>query len=255
MRILAKTAIKNVPLLGKGLIYVRQKIASVSPQSETSDFKRESLFACDRPALAQARNLLSYTKNSGKSYAGSDFPAGYHTIEVEGERILGQRIPKSRLELVPYDFNGKGVLDVGSNQGGMLHALDGKLAWGVGIDFDPRLVNAANRIARIRNDMTLAFYTFNLECEPLELIEDLLPSRPDVIFLMAVCMWVENWRQVVTFLSRLSERMLFEANGTQAQQADQIALLQSTYRKVVLLAGSSEDDPGQKKRQLLWCER
>lgn len=255
MRSFVKTAIKNVPLLGKGLVYIRQKVSPSSSPSATSDFRRESLSACGRPAIAQARNLLSYTKASDKSYAGRDFPAGYHTIEVGGERILGQRIPKSRLELVAYDFNDKGILDVGSNQGGMLHALDGKLAWGVGIDFDPRLVNAANRIARIRNDMTLAFYTFDLEREPLPLIEDLLPSRPDVIFLLAVCMWIENWQQVLTFLSRLSERMLFEANGTQAQQANQIAFLRSTYRNVVLLAESSEDDPGQKNRQLLWCER
>jgi len=249
-----KATIRNTPLLGEGLVRLKRALLS-SPPKPKFQFEREPITADEGNPVGQARNLLSYTKISGEVYAGCDYPAGYHTIEIEGEVLRGQRNPRSRLELVTYDFTGKSVLDVGSNQGGMLHAMDGKLSWGVGIDFDPRLVNAANRIARIRNDSTLAFYTFDLERDPLPLIEDFLPNRPDVIFLLAVCVWISNWKQVVQFLSRLSDRMLFEANGTQAQQATQIALLRSIYRYVTVLAATSEDDPSDKSRQLLWCER
>lgn len=49
---------------------------------------------------------------------------------------------------MPYDFTGKTVLDIGSNQGGMLFALDGKYRWAVGVDYDYRMVNASNLIAR-----------------------------------------------------------------------------------------------------------
>jgi hypothetical protein len=44
-----------------------------------------------------------------------------------------------RLSKVPFDFSRKSVLDIGSNQGGMLINLGDKLKWGVGIDGDSRL--------------------------------------------------------------------------------------------------------------------
>lgn len=205
--------------------------------------------------LTQAMNVLSYTKVKSTWYSGAAFPAGYHTIDLNGVTILGQRSPASRLSLVPYDFSGKRVLDVGSNQGGMLHAMDGKLAWGIGIDVDPVLTNAANRVAHIRKDASLAFYTFDLERDPLPLLEDFLPGRPDVVFLLAVCAWISNWREVVQYMASVSGSLLFETNGTEVQQQAQIDLLKTLYGEVTLLASSSNDDRTQQlHRKLLWCQ-
>jgi SAM-dependent methyltransferase len=201
----------------------------------------------------QLLNLLNYTKTSGSSYAARRYPAGYHSIEIDGLRISGQRDPRARLAAVPVDFRGKTVLDIGSNQGGMLFAVDG-IRWGVGIDYDSRMVNAANRIRSARGRTNLSFYVFDLEHEPLELIHDFLPAgKVDVVFLLSVCMWLKNWREVIAFAAATSTAMLFETNGSDRQQAGQVEQLRRHYDSVQVLAAASEDDPGQKRRRLYYC--
>ena len=48
--------------------------------------------------------------------------------------------------------------------------------------------------------------------------------------------------------------MLFETNGIDEQQNEQISVLKGEYAQVKMLADCSEDDPGQKKRKLFFCE-
>jgi SAM-dependent methyltransferase len=197
-------------------------------------------------------NILNYTKTSGSSYSADRHPAGYHSIELDGRVLRGQRDPQARLAQVPIDWAGKSVLDIGSNQGGMLFALADKLKWGVGIDYDSRLVNAANRIRRSKGVRQLDFFVFNLEQEQLDLVRDLLPEdRVDVCFLLSVCMWIENWREVIDFAASVADTVLFETNG--ARQDEQIAYLRSVCRKVDILAERSTDDPNQQDRKLLLC--
>ncbi|MET0341048.1 MAG: methyltransferase domain-containing protein [Polyangiales bacterium] len=203
--------------------------------------------------LEQIQNLLNYTKTSGASYAARGFPAGYHSIEIRGVRLEGQRDPQKRFTIVPVDFTGKTVLDIGSNQGGMLLQLRDKIARGVGVDYDHRMVNAANRIRASVGADHLGFYVFDLEKEPLELIRDFLPDgKVDVVFLLAVCMWLDNWREVIDFAASVSQCMLFETNGTDAQQTEQREYLELKYTDVRQLSEASEDDPSQKRRQLFW---
>lgn len=197
-------------------------------------------------------NLLNYTKTSGASYSADGYPAGYHSIKIGGRTIRGQRDPVARLASVPIDFAGKSVLDLGSNQGGMLFALSDKLKWGVGVDYDTRMVNAANRIKRVNDVGNLDFYVFDLERERLDLIRDFLPeSHVDVCFLLSVCMWIKNWREVIDFTSSISDVILFETNGTPTQQHEQIAYLRSACGVVEVLTEESADDPGQKDRMLI----
>ncbi|HET8933376.1 MAG TPA: methyltransferase domain-containing protein [Polyangiales bacterium] len=207
----------------------------------------------DASDLAQIRNLLEYTKTSGSSYSARQYPAGYHSIEINGVRLDGQRDPAKRFELVPVDFAGRTVLDIGSNQGGMLLQLRDKIARGVGVDFDHRMVNAANRIKSSIGAQHLNFYVFDLEKEPLDLLRDFLPGgKVDVVLLLAVCMWLENWREVIDFAASVSESMLFETNGNDAQQTEQEGYLRLKYADVKQLSESSEDDPQQKRRKLFW---
>jgi SAM-dependent methyltransferase len=208
----------------------------------------------DTRSFQQVRNILNYSKTSGSSYSAARYPAGYHTIEVNGQSLQGQRNPAKRLEHVPVDFRGKTVLDIGCNQGGMLFQIDGLVKWGVGIDYDARMTNTANRIKALRQCTNLHFYVLDLENEPLGLIEDFLPeSKVDVVFLLSVCMWLRNWREVVEFCAGLSSSMLFETNGTRDQQTAQMEHLRGLYSSVSLLTESSDDDPGQKRRQLIYC--
>jgi len=90
--------------------------------------------------------LLQYTKTDKIDYNADKYDVGYHTFVFNGIMYQGQRNPLQRLKNVPYNFTGKTVLDIGCNQGGMLFALRKKLRWAVGIDYNHKLVNAANRI-------------------------------------------------------------------------------------------------------------
>jgi len=197
-------------------------------------------------------NILNYTKRSGSAYSANKFPAGYHEIEIGGEVFAGQRNPKRRLDLVPIDFSGKTVLDIGSNQGGMIFALDEKIKWAVGLDYDYKMVNASNLIAREMGAKNCNFYVFDIDRDPHDLIFDLLPEqRVDVVFLLSVCMWVDKWREIIRFAATISNTLVFESNGSDQQQSEQIAFLDEVFQDVTTLAKTSEDDPGQKKRQLL----
>jgi SAM-dependent methyltransferase len=253
-----KTLIKRTPVLGPVAKRSARAlgIGQVGARTRTPYvFERlpiEPAVDDEERSRRQLLNLLNYTKTSSSSYSARRYPAGYHTIEIDGSRIQGQRDPRARLARVPIDFRGKTVLDIGSNQGGMLFALDG-IKWGVGIDYDSRMVNAANRIRAARGATNLDFYVFDLEKEPLALIEDFLPSRADIVFLLSVCAWLSNWRDVVGFAARSSDAMLFESNGTEWHQAEQERELQRRYASVEPLARASEDDPKQKRRRLYYC--
>lgn len=206
-------------------------------------------------SFVQIRNLLNYTKTNGTVYSGDKCQAGYHTIEICGQLLEGRRRPAERLKPVPVSFAGKTVLDIGSNQGGMLFQLP-EVKWGVGIDYDPHMINVANRIKSFKRLMNLDFYVFDLEKDPLDLIEDFLPEpRVDVVFLLAVCGWLKNWREVISWCARRSSAMLFESTpGPTESQDSQIAYLRKIYgSNLVLLAERSEDDPYFKNRQLFYC--
>jgi len=199
-------------------------------------------------------NLLSYTKASSHTYNGALYESGYHTIVIDGKRFQGQRDPAQRLESVPFDFQGASVLDLGSNQGGMLFAVADKIRSGVGVDFDYKMVNVANRITRSKNLDNLNFYVFDLEKENLQVLRNLLSSRTvDIIFLLAVCMWISNWKQVIDFAASVSNNLLFESNGTADQQANQEHYLATKYQHVIKVRDTSPDNPAD-PRKLFLCE-
>jgi SAM-dependent methyltransferase len=246
-----KSVIKRTPIFGQSAVFLKSAILPSS--NEKVSFKRLTANDEKNLIIRQVRNLLNYTKTSGTRYSARHCPAGYHTIELGGHRLEGQRQPAERLALVPFNFRGKTVLDIGCNQGGMLFEICGTLKEGVGIDFDSRMVNAANRIKAVRRAEKVHFFVFDLEKEPLDLILDFLPEeRVDIVFLLAVCTWVSNWREVIDFAANISTSMLFETTGTDEQQADQENYLRRLYRNVVLLAGTSEDDRLQKRRRLFY---
>lgn len=246
-----KKIIKATPILGPSATYLKSALSP--PMNENYSFERLSPADEQQLEFRQVRNLLNYTKTSGARYSAHRWPAGYHTIEFRGRRLEGQRQPAKRLSLVPYDFQGKTVLDIGCNQGGMLFELSAALKEGIGIDYDSRMVNATNRIKAVRGTDNVHFFVFDLEKEPLDLIRDFLPQeRVDIVFLLAVCAWLKNWRDVIYFATRISDSMLFETTGTDEQQVEQEDYLRQLYRNVQLLSATSEDDASQKHRKFFY---
>jgi SAM-dependent methyltransferase len=202
--------------------------------------------------LCQIRNILNYTKTSGSVYSADEFSAGYQTITINGQRLAGQRDPAKRIELVPVDFRGKSVLDLGCNQGGMIHEIKDAVKWAVGVDYDPRMINAANKIKAALGSENCSFFVLDLQNDPLDLIQDFLNAdKVDVCFMLSICMWLTNWRDVIDFAHNISNEMVFETNGTFEQQEQQIQHLRKRYHGVHVLAEASEDDAVQKSRKLL----
>jgi hypothetical protein len=249
---IAKSAVRRTPVIGPLAARLFGKKRRTPPRTpyQPKRIALESASPSERP-LIQVRNLLDYTKTSNTIYAGREFPAGYNTIDVLGVRLSGQREPERRLRMAPIDFTGKTVLDIGCNQGGMLLPIRDKVKWAVGVDYDPHMINVANKIKFVTGAGNLSFFVIDLEHESLDIIRDFLPDlQVDVAFLLSVCMWIENWREVIDFAQGISSSMLFETNGTPQQQRDQLSYLERKYHSVQALSESSTDDPRQKNRAL-----
>lgn len=223
----------------------RAAVSRVDPYSDNS------ASAAD-PDTRRVLNLLGYTKSSGSDYRAEKYPAGYHSIEMGGKVYRGQRNPAQRLAPVPFDFKGKSVLDIGCNQGGMLFAVADRISYGVGVDFDSRMINAANRVRSYKQQHNLDFYVFDLEKENFGYLQDFLHGRKvDIVFLLSVCMWIENWRDLIDWVSGITDHVLFETNGSPEQQREQEQYLSRKFHDVLEVAAQSDDDPGQKLRRLL----
>nr|WP_281720680.1 class I SAM-dependent methyltransferase [Nitrosomonas nitrosa] len=200
-------------------------------------------------------NLINYTKQNEAAYNAESYDGGYHTLHLEGQTLQGQRDAKKRLANLDYDFTNKAVLDLGCNQGGMLHALADQIRYGVGLDYDPKMINIGNRVSNYNNSKHIQFYVFNLEKEPLDLIHDLSPVESfDIVFMLSISMWIDTWKEVLAFGSKIGKSLLFETNGTKRQQEEQIFELGTTFTHVTLVADRSEDDPLNKQRQLYFCK-
>jgi len=248
-----KSVVKRIPIVGPAArkVFGRKAKRALYAYEPLPAARGES--ATER-SLRQLQNVLNYTKTSNSIYSAMAFPAGYHSMTLPEMELRGQRNPAQRFELVPVDFRDKTVLDIGCNQGGMLFEIRDKVKWGVGIDYDSRMINAANRIKAHVGARNLNYYVFNLEKEPLSFIENFLPEQPvDVCFLLSVCMWLSNWQEVIEFGRQVSRAMLFETNGTDQQQNAQITYLGNRYGSVERLAETSDDDPKQKLRMLFYC--
>jgi SAM-dependent methyltransferase len=134
----------------------------------------ENCMNADERVFRQIQNILNLPKTSNSHYSAEQFPAAYHAINVSGRQVQGQRDPSKRLASVPIDFLGKSVLDLGCNKGGMIHQIR---SLGAGIDYDPREINAANRIKSVNASENISVYTLDLQNDPLELISDFMPDR------------------------------------------------------------------------------
>jgi SAM-dependent methyltransferase len=236
------------------------RLERIAPDSRARNANRfreiSSVQDEDGRESTKVKNLLQYTKSSDSPYNAEGFESAYHSIDLFGETIRGQRLPKSRIDITPYDFSSKVVMDLGCNQGGMLYAIADRIQAGIGVDYDSRMINAANRIRAAKETNHLSFYVFDLEKEPLVVLDQFVERKNvDIVFLLSVCMWISNWREVIRKAHELAPSLLFESNGSDEQQAEQIEELRRVYARVDLIQDASPDDPLQSRRKLLLCSR
>jgi len=195
-------------------------------------------------------------KQDGIKNFGKDFKSGYHTMEIEGEVIQGQRDLDKRFEYIDYDFKGKTVLDLGCNTGGMLFKIGHEIKQGVGVDFNTRLINVANLLRYVNHDDELSFYVFDLVKEPLDQLSNFMRDPIDVCFMLSISYNVSTWKEVVAWCRKNTKTLIYEAHGTDDFIKEQVQILESHYSTVKRLSAvCTDDNDGPKSRQLFICEK
>ena len=192
------------------------------------------------------KDLLDFKKYSEKqaNYAGKKFTAGYHALTIGGETLEGQRDPGARIDSLNIDFKNKVVLDVGCNAGGILFDIQDKIKYGLGVDYDYKIINFANKVTKTENYNNLDFYTVDLNSDNFSVINNYSHEEQkfDVIFLLAVCMWIDTWEQLIDWTRQNCKVCVFETNGKPKQQDKQVAKLKQVYNTVELVSDNSADD-------------
>ena len=173
-------------------------------------------------------------------------------IKLKGQRDIAKRIED--LDTV-VDFDGKVVLDIGCNMGGVLHNISQRIKYGVGIDCSSKCINAANIICDLNHVDNLSFFTFDLDKDNIDDIDDfVLAPSIDIVFFMAVAHWIKKWRKVIDKISLISPLLIFESNGSKEEQLTQEEYIRKVYDSVSMINSESTDDKSQKNRKLFICD-
>lgn len=136
-----------------------------------------------------------------------------------------------------------------------MHALSDKVAFGVGVDFNAKCINAANALKAINRRDNIHFYTFDLDKEDLSMLRHFVFGEPvDVCLFFNISIWVKRWKQAFLLCADLTDTMMFEAHGSDEQQAEQMSFVRSIYADIKLVSEQSDDDPTYAKRKMYVCK-
>ena len=207
----------------------------------------------------KALNIIRYSVGRKRATFGHGFDSAYHSLNIDGELFKGQREISKRLSVIPFDFSNKVVLDMGCNIGGMLHELKG-IKYGIGLDYNSKCINAANFISQVNGRDNLSFYTFDFDKEDINFIENFCTLDVDMCFILAMALWIKQWKELIKYAYGLSPNLLYETNGNEEFQQEQVELLKSLYSHVEQMTDCSNDDnradhKRNKARKLFLCLR
>ena len=83
-----------MPVVGNLAARLRRVLEPLPPKDASAWCGRRDTALASTEAERQkwkVLNLVGYTKRSGAAYKADEYPAAYHTLELGGERIAGQR--------------------------------------------------------------------------------------------------------------------------------------------------------------------
>jgi len=196
--------------------------------------------------------LIEYATTSGTAYSGSEFPAGYHSLQINGEIVRGQRDCALRHVSLGIEWADMVVLDLGCNQGGMLFEIADAIKYGYGIDRDSRMINVCHKLREMRRLSHVNFFVADLERE-LSQVDSLLRHEVDVCMLLSMCNWITNWAEVMSYCRSLAPTLVLETNGDPASQAAQQAHARRIFQRVRVASTESLDDQFERQRTCLVC--
>src|SRR3546814_14505207 len=99
-----KHIIQKLPIVGprirSSVHALRNLSRKLRKRERNYTFARKDTQGELQPDIVRVTNLLNYTKTSESAYSGDVFPAGYHSINLPGLDLQGQRNPPERIKLV-----------------------------------------------------------------------------------------------------------------------------------------------------------
>ena len=168
---------------------------------------------------------------------------GYHSFNLDGIDIRGQRNPKDRIDIFSkyIDFKDKVVVDFGCNVGGMLFHIS-NLKEGYGFDFAENDIKAANNIKNILERPELNFNVMDLDkVNNFNVIDSFFNNTPDVFFLLSIGGWIENHLKLYEYCLSKKADIILELNHQITDQY-QIDFFKNQGAKPQLISSNSEDD-------------
>ncbi|NQY38148.1 MAG: cupin-like domain-containing protein [Alteromonadaceae bacterium] len=201
------------------------------------------------------RKVSDHSKSDRKEYEEKGSLTGNLIQSTQEKEFHNQGDLKGRLAAIGYDFYNKRVLDVGCSIDSLLHTLAGQITSGVGIVANDQSVNNTNALKAMKHTNNIQFYTFDLDNGNLSVLRDFLFATPvDVCFFINLVLCVKRWKQVFRLCAEQSTTMLFEVQGSEEQQTEQLNFIQSIYTDIRLSRELSGDDLTYAKRQIYICK-
>lgn len=179
----------------------------------------------------------------------SKFTNNYTKVYYKGKLISSgledySRDPLERINVIPINFEGKTVVDLGCNCGGTLFAVADKIKYGYGYEINPYAIDHANELVKEHKIKNLKFGVADLS----KWKEYNLP-KTDIVFALAIAKWIQPWREILDHID--APTVVFETHGKGNMQPDQVKWLKEKYTSVELLLEGYEAG----KRKLYICKK
>lgn len=219
----------------------------VTLQTNRSDNNEIKELTLEDKIKSQLRKTVGYGLYNGW---GNRTAYGYHSYNVNGLNIPGQRNPKIRLESFKnyVDFNQKNVLDFGCNVGAMLHHLP-EIKKGIGIDFDSRCINAAKNISELLGYKNQEFIVHDCDKESYESLSEKISFKPDIIFLLSLGSWIQSWRELYDSCLNYDATIILEINNEDEGKPQLEFFIERGIQPEIILNNSLDDMTGNNLRR------
>jgi SAM-dependent methyltransferase len=203
----------------------------------------------------KVKNLL--TRADSQKFSNGWFPArgfgfGYHSFELPGLSVIGQRVPLARLEAIDKSvgLSGKAIFDLGCATGGMLLHMSNP-ARAIGWDFDALAIKSAQLVTREISKKAPEFAgRFKFETVDLDkdhqsrFARDLIENNIDIVFLLSLGSWVSAWRDYYAIAANSGCSIVLETNNDEEgeEQSDFLARLGLSFEEII--SQSRDDNTG-----------
>ena len=214
---------------------------------EPSNFHITSFFDRWRLKFELSRVKGSYFANSWG--VTRDFPAGYHSFDIPGFSVKGQRDNRGRLQQIEKSITleERSIIDFGCNTGGMLLHWPNP-AFAIGMDFDSKSISAAKKIVKVlgKYDFEMSkrfeFYVQDLEKLDFNELEKIFVFRKiDTVLLLSIGSWIRSWKELYSFVAQFKTDIILETNND-SEGVTQIEFFKERNKKITLISSNSFDD-------------